>query len=115
MSEQPVEIPLPEVEEPTSILDPVNEDVEIDIPSNPLVDGDRDYSVRLTYRVKADDPEHARTRFIAMLNEFGLNTWTYRVIDVETDDDFLVQDGVVMTPQEFAERVGDEDDEADGA
>ena len=97
-------------EQPESILDMPDESNEPDI-SNPLIDGDRDYSVRLTYRVKADSPEHARTRFIAMVNEFGMNTWTYRVVDVETDDDFLVQDGVVMTPQEFAEHVGDDDED----
>lgn len=81
---------------------------DLDEPENPLIDGDTEYSVRLVFRVNANDPEHARTRFIAMLNQFGMNAWTYRVTEVETETEFLVQDGEILTPEEFA-ALEDED------
>lgn len=88
---------------------PEQESDEVVIPDNPLVDGDTEYSVRLIFRVNANDPEHARTRFIAMMNEFGMNTWTYRVTETETGDEWLVRDGDVLTPEEFAEREAEEE------
>ena len=88
-------------------------DIDVDPPDNPLVDGDKEYSVRLIFKVNADNPEHARTRFIAVLNEHGMNAWTYRVTDVETDEDFMVQDGAVLTPAAYVEAVENEDEDED--
>jgi hypothetical protein len=78
-------------------------------PENPLLEGDSEYSVRLVFRVKANDPEHARTRFISMLNEFGMNVWTYRVTDTDNEDEFLVKDGEVLTPEEFAAQESEDE------
>lgn len=82
---------------------------EVQVPDNPLVDGENEYGVRLVFRVNANNPEHARTRFIAMLNEFGMNAWTYRVTDTDSGDEWLVSDGEALTPEEFAAR--EEEDE----
>ena len=85
------------------------QEVTIPEPDNPLVDGDHEYSVRLVFRVNANNPEHARTRFIALLGIHGMDAWTYRVTESATDDDFLVQRGEVLTPEEFAEREAEEE------
>jgi hypothetical protein len=82
-----------------------DQDYEIE---NPLIEGDSEYTVRLVIKVNAFDPEHARNRFIAKVNEFGLNSWTYQVT-TDTDQLFLVQHGDVLTPQEFAEQTESED------
>lgn len=92
----------------------ITEDVEAD---NPLVEGDTLYTVRLVFQVSANSPEHARGRFIAQLNEFGLNTWTYRVTESlgAEDNEFFVRDGEVMTPEEFAAKEeAEENAELDG-
>lgn len=82
-------------------------------PDNPLIEGDTEFRVRLIYKVNANNPEHARTRFISVLNEFGLNTWVYRVDNLETEEEFLVQEGNVMMPEEYAEAVAAAEAEAD--
>lgn len=81
----------------------VEQDYEIE---NPLIDGDTEYTVRLVIKVNAFDPEHARNRFIAQVNEFGMNNWTYQVSN-EADQLFLVQGGEVLTPEEFADQAED--------
>lgn len=83
-------------------------DFALDEPDNPLVEGEEEYSVRLIYKVNANNPEHARTRFIQMLNQFGMNTWIYRVTHVATEEEFLVQEGAVMHPEEFAAQMAAE-------
>lgn len=71
---------------------------------NPLVEGNAEYTVRLVIKVNAFDPEHARNRFVAQVNEYGLNNWTYQVT-TDTDQLFLVQGGDVFTPEEFADQA----------
>lgn len=50
----------------------------------------KEFVVRLLLRLEADTPRDAVKEFVEQTQQFGLYSWTYGVLDMETGDLFHV-------------------------
>jgi len=71
----------------------------------------RSLHVRLLMRLEAPSVAEAVDAFIDQTNELGLRNFMYRVTDTETNESWLVQDGVVMSEDEALTRAAEEEDD----
>lgn len=75
-----------------------------------LAGGDQvpDFQVRLTIDVSAGDAFEAVDAFIEKINQFGLRSFVFRVLDHDDEEVSFIQGDLIMSEDELRDKLADD-------